>query len=115
MRILVVEEDSGIADFVAKGLREQAYAADVAANGKDELYQPTVSAYDLAIKEEVTLERQILTVHCSGYRCLDLFASAIRTPWRCGIRHGEKRYSQGDRDTICLGQSPLRSSIRRSG
>jgi DNA-binding response OmpR family regulator len=32
MRILVVEDDSRIANFVAKGLREQAYAGDVTAS-----------------------------------------------------------------------------------
>ncbi len=49
MRILVVEDDLRIANFVAKGLREQAYAVDVAANGEDALYQASISAYDLAI------------------------------------------------------------------
>jgi len=49
MRILLVEDDSRIARFVAKGLREQAYAVDVAANGEDALYQASINAYDLAI------------------------------------------------------------------
>src|SRR5882672_12084611 len=49
MRILLVEDDSRIANFVAKGLREQAYAVDVTANGKDALYQASINAYDLAI------------------------------------------------------------------
>src|SRR5260370_1400473 len=49
MRILVVEDDSRIANFVAKGLREQAYAVDVAADGEDALYQASINAYDLAI------------------------------------------------------------------
>src|ERR1700693_4142978 len=49
MRILMVEDDSRIANFVAKGLREQAYAVDVAANGEDALCQASISAYDLAI------------------------------------------------------------------
>lgn len=33
MRILLVEDDSRIAKFVAKGLRERSYAVDVAING----------------------------------------------------------------------------------
>jgi DNA-binding response OmpR family regulator len=49
MRILLVEDDSRIANFVAKGLREQAYAVDVAVNGEDALYQASINAYDLAI------------------------------------------------------------------
>ena len=49
MRILLVEDDPRIANFVAKGLREQAYAVDVAANGEAALYQASVNTYDLAI------------------------------------------------------------------
>jgi DNA-binding response OmpR family regulator len=49
MRILLVEDDSRIARFVAKGLREQAYAVDVAANGENALEQASVNTYDLVI------------------------------------------------------------------
>jgi two-component system copper resistance phosphate regulon response regulator CusR len=49
MRVLLVEDDLRIANFVAKGLREQAYAVDVAAKGEDALYQASVNVYDLAI------------------------------------------------------------------
>jgi len=49
MRLLLVEDDARIARFVAKGLREQAYAVDVSATGEDALYQAAVNAYDLVI------------------------------------------------------------------
>ena len=49
MRLLLVEDDEGIERFVAKGLRENAYAVDVAANGKDALYQAEINTYDLII------------------------------------------------------------------
>ena len=49
MRILLVEDDARIASFVAKGLRERAYAVDVSMNGEDALYQASVNTYDLAI------------------------------------------------------------------
>ena len=49
MRILLVEDDSRIARFVAKGLREQAYAVDLPASGDEALYQASVNRYDLAI------------------------------------------------------------------
>jgi two-component system copper resistance phosphate regulon response regulator CusR len=49
MRLLVVEDDARIARFVAKGLREQAYAVDVAGTGEDALYQAAVNTYDLVI------------------------------------------------------------------
>ncbi len=49
MRLLLVEDDERIARFVAKGLRENAYAVDVAANGEDALYQAEINTYDLII------------------------------------------------------------------
>ena len=49
MRVLLVEDDPRIANFVAKGLREQAYAVDLAASGEDALYQASINIYDLAI------------------------------------------------------------------
>lgn len=49
MRLLLVEDDSRIARFVAKGLREHAYAVDVARSGEEALYQAAINTYDLLI------------------------------------------------------------------
>jgi DNA-binding response OmpR family regulator len=49
MRLLLVEDDTRIARFVAKGLREQSYAVDVAASGEEALYQVAINTYDLLI------------------------------------------------------------------
>lgn len=49
MRVLLVEDDAGIAHFVAKGLREQSYAVDVTATGEEALYQVAINTYDLLI------------------------------------------------------------------
>lgn len=49
MRVLLVEDDSRIARFVAKGLREQAYAVDIAPTGEEALYQAAINTYDLVI------------------------------------------------------------------
>ncbi len=38
-----------MAGFVARGLREQSYAVDVAADGSDALYQASVNAYDVVV------------------------------------------------------------------
>ena len=35
MRILLVEDDRKLAEFVARGLRAERFAVDLAANGKD--------------------------------------------------------------------------------
>src|SRR5437660_2480178 len=49
MRLLLVEDDARIARFVAKGLRERAYAVDISATGDDALYQAAINSYDLVI------------------------------------------------------------------
>lgn len=49
MRILLVEDDPRVSRFVAKGLREQSYAVDVAGSGEAALYQAAVNSYDLII------------------------------------------------------------------
>src|SRR6202166_1491809 len=49
MRLLLVEDDARSARFVAKGLREQAYAVDISATGDDALYQAAINSYDLVI------------------------------------------------------------------
>ena len=49
MRVLVVEDDVRIANFVSKGLRENAYAVDVANDGEEGLYQTSINDYDVII------------------------------------------------------------------
>ncbi|MEW6362757.1 MAG: winged helix-turn-helix domain-containing protein [Acidobacteriota bacterium] len=49
MRILLVEDDRRIADFVGKGLRENAYAVDIASDGDEATYLAAINAYDLYI------------------------------------------------------------------
>ncbi len=49
MRILLVEDELNAARMLAKGLREQTYAVDIAVNGEDAIYQAQVNDYDLII------------------------------------------------------------------
>jgi DNA-binding response OmpR family regulator len=49
MRLLLVEDDPRIKRFVAKGLREQAYAVDLADNGDDALYKASINDYDAIV------------------------------------------------------------------
>lgn len=45
----MVEDDRRIAGFVAKGLRENAYAVDTASDGEEALYQASINDYDVVI------------------------------------------------------------------
>ena len=49
MRILLVEDEPDAAQMLAKGLREQTYAVDVATDGETAVYQAGVNDYDLVI------------------------------------------------------------------
>lgn len=49
MRVLLVEDDVRISNFIAKGLRESAYAVDTASDGEDGLYQASINDYDVII------------------------------------------------------------------
>lgn len=47
MRVLVVEDEVDLADAVARGLRNEGYAVDVAYEGLEALEKAAVNAYDL--------------------------------------------------------------------
>ena len=49
MRLLVVEDDRSIADFVAAGLRQEGHVVDVAADGVLGLEAAQAAAYDAAV------------------------------------------------------------------
>jgi two-component system, OmpR family, copper resistance phosphate regulon response regulator CusR len=49
MRVLLVEDEPNAALVLAKGLREQAYAVDVAADGEAAMFQAATTDYDAVI------------------------------------------------------------------
>ena len=74
MRILLVEDDLRIARFVAKGLREQAYAVDVTNNGDDAFYRASVNDYDALVLDVMIPGRDGFAV------CRDLRAAGSTVP-----------------------------------
>lgn len=53
MRILVVEDDPDIADFVCRSLREAGHGADQAADGRTGLFLATGEAYDAIVLDRL--------------------------------------------------------------
>jgi len=49
MQILIVEDEEKIANFLRRGLLEESYAVDVAADGENALYKFDINQYDLII------------------------------------------------------------------
>ncbi|HEV2061575.1 MAG TPA: response regulator [Solirubrobacteraceae bacterium] len=58
MRVLVAEDESRVADALARGLRRQGLAVDVAADGATALYKARVTPYDV-----VVLDRDLPELH----------------------------------------------------
>jgi DNA-binding response OmpR family regulator len=74
MRILLVEDDRRIARFVAKGLREQSYAVDVAVDGESAATKLSLNDYDAVILDVMIPGRDGFQV------CRDLRATGITVP-----------------------------------
>jgi len=74
VRVLLVEDETRVAGFVAKGLREHSYAVDVAADGDEALYQAAVSQYDLVVLD-------VMLPGKNGHAvCRELRAAGFRSP-----------------------------------
>jgi two-component system copper resistance phosphate regulon response regulator CusR len=74
MRVFLVEDDTRIASFVAKGLRENAYAVDVATDGKEAIYRASVNDYDVIILD-------VMLPLKNGFEiCAELRGQGIKTP-----------------------------------
>jgi len=72
--VLLVEDEPRIAGFIAKGLRERAYAVDVARDGEEALYYAGVNEYDLVILD-------VMLPIKDGYAiCRELRGSGFRSP-----------------------------------
>lgn len=74
MRVLVVEDERKIADFIRKGLSEQGYAVDVAYDGDEAVDWPTVAEFDVIILDVMLPVRDGIEV------CSSLRQRGVRTP-----------------------------------
>jgi len=74
VRVLLVEDEPRVAGFIAKGLREQSYAVDIAPDGEQALYCAEVNPYDLVILD-------VMLPVKDGYAvCRQLRSKGLRTP-----------------------------------
>ncbi len=74
MRVLVVEDERKIADFIRKGLSEQGYAVDVAYDGDEAVEWPAVAEFDVIILDVMLPLRDGIEV------CSVLRQRGLRTP-----------------------------------
>jgi two-component system, OmpR family, copper resistance phosphate regulon response regulator CusR len=74
VRVLIVEDDVRISNFVAKGLRENSYAVDVATDGEEALFHASVNDYDVIILDVMIPKKDGFAV------CGELRSSGLKTP-----------------------------------
>src|ERR1051326_2276787 len=74
MRILLVEDDARLANVIAKGLRENSYAVDVAEDGEKGLYQASINDYDVIVLDGLLPHRDCYEV------CRELRMRGNKTP-----------------------------------
>jgi DNA-binding response OmpR family regulator len=98
MRVLVVEDDADLADVIARGLRQEALAVDLAFDGDEALVKTASTDYDV-----VVLDRDLPRVHgdevCrelasgdNGERILMLTASGTLDDRVAGLQLGADDY-----------------------
>jgi len=74
MKVLLAEDEPRVARFIAKGLRENAYAVDIARDGEEACYYAGVNEYDLVILD-------VMLPVKDGYAvCRELRGAGFRTP-----------------------------------
>jgi len=74
LRILLVEDEPSAAKMLAKGLREQSFAVDVAETGNDALYYASINNYDLVLLDVMLPEKDGFEV------CRELRAGGSTVP-----------------------------------
>lgn len=52
-RLLIVEDDEDTRDFIAKGLGEEGYVVEAAADGREGLYHATDGGFDLVVLDRM--------------------------------------------------------------
>jgi two-component system, OmpR family, response regulator len=76
MRVLVVEDEAKLAKLVARGLREEGYAVDVAGRGEDALWMAHAAPYD-AILLDVMLPGADGFEVCRRLRAQDVWSPIL--------------------------------------
>lgn len=81
MKILLIEDDSKIATYLAQGLREAGHATDIAETGKDGLFLGSSNAYDVLVVDRLLPEIDglgiVRTLRAADIRTPVLFLTAL--------------------------------------
>jgi DNA-binding response OmpR family regulator len=118
VRLLVVEDEPEMARFIAKGLREESYAVDVAHTGLEALNQTEVNDYDLFILDVNLPKKDGFSVcrelRAKGSKSPILLLTAFNDPEDivCGLNCGADDYLTKPFDFSVL-LARIRALLRR--
>ncbi len=62
MKILLIEDDKQVCDFIIKGMKEAGHVTDIANNGKDGLFLATTEKYDALVVDRMLPELDGLSI-----------------------------------------------------
>ena len=99
MRLLIVEDDSVAAELLAKGLREHAYAVDVAVDGRAALDRALMYTYDLIVLDVMLPEIDGLEV-CRQIRKRVIAVPILMLTARSGIEERVEGLDAGADDYL---------------
>jgi len=74
MKILIIEDDEKIVNFLKKGLEEESYIVDYSLNGDEGIYLASINSYDLILLDIMIPIKDGIEV------CKTLRTSSIQTP-----------------------------------
>ena len=99
MRLLIVEDDAVAAEVLAKGLREHAYAVDVAVDGRAALERALMNEYDLIVLDIMLPEIDGLEV-CRRIRKRGIAVPILMLTARGGIEQRVEGLDAGADDYL---------------
>ena len=76
MRVLVIEDDHKLADFILKGLVEHGHTVDIANDGSEGLYLATGEKYDVLVVDRMLPKVNGLAI-LSALRTSDIYTPAL--------------------------------------
>lgn len=85
MRILVVEDEKKIADFIKRGLKEEGYAVDISSDGENGLFLAKTNDYDLILLDLMLPKLDGITL-CKRLREAKMLAPIIMLTAKDAVR-----------------------------
>jgi two-component system, OmpR family, copper resistance phosphate regulon response regulator CusR len=99
VRVLLVEDEPQVAALLAKGLREHAYAVDVAADAEEAVHEAGVNEYDLVVLDVLLPGRSGLDV-CRELRRSGFSAPILMLTARDAVAHRVEGLDAGADDYL---------------